>query len=366
MRRFQMIAVVFLIVLIAVALPRTAAAKVRLDSICTISGMHEVHLVGIGIVTGLNGTGDSSKHEVMHRRFGQILRLMNAPARKIDELKNVKNVALVKVYAVIPRHGIRYGQKLDCYVSSALDAPSLRGGILWPTAMLESLPGKRPRNGKRSVEAFGRAAGRIVIEDPKSQTVGRIPVGVQMTRDVINKFVSRNGYITLLVNPNLSSAYTANEVARAINEEFSVESTTSLAKATDANSVRVMIPPSYLKSPYEFVGLVMSVGVEQPHVQARVVVNAKTNTIIVTGEVEVSPVIVSIAGIQIDTQGTTAGGGGRDSFAAITDRRNPQSTKSLKDLIEAFRDLKVPPEDIIKVLRELHRAGKLYAEFIEK
>jgi flagellar P-ring protein precursor FlgI len=103
-------------------------------------------------------------------------------------------------------------------------------------------------------------------------------------------------------------------------------------------------------------------------VQARVVVNSKNNTIVVTGEVEVSPVMVSIAGLQIDTQGlgSSAGGGTREPFVSIPDRRNVQSTKSLKDLIDAFRDLKVPPEDIIKVLRMLNRSGKLYAEFVEE
>ena len=347
--------------------PPTAEAKVRLDSFCTIYGMHEVQLVGMGIVTGLNGTGDSSKNAPTMRRLAQIMRLMNAPAQDLRELRNVKNVALVQIHAVIPRQGIRYGQKLDCYVTSVMDAKDLRGGRLLATPLEESNPGKLPAQGKRSAQAFGIAAGQILIEDRRQPTVGKIPGGLMATKDVINRIVSKYGYVTILINRNLSSAYTANEVSRAINQDFEVESSTPIAKAVSPNSVRVMVPASYRKSPFEFVGQVMSVGVEQPHVQARVVVNSKNSTIVVTGEVEVSPVMVSIAGLQIDTQGSgSSGGGTRDSFVGIPDRRYAQSTKSLKDLIDAFGDLKVPPEDIIKVLRMLNRTGKLYAEFIEE
>jgi flagellar P-ring protein precursor FlgI len=368
MKLLRILLFTFLAAAIVAGTPRSAEAKVRLDSFCSIYGMYEVQLVGMGIVTGLNGTGDSAKNAPTMRRLAQVMRLMNAPAQDLRELRNVKNVALVQIHAVIPRQGIRYGQKLDCYVTSIMDAKSLRGGRLLATPLEESNPGKLPPTGKRSAVAFGIASGHIMVEDQKQPTVGRISGGLMATKDVINRIISKGNYITILINRNLSSAYTANEVARAINQDFEVESSTPIAKAVSPNSVRVMVPASYRKSPFEFVGQVMSVGVEQPHVQARVVVNSKNNTIVVTGEVEVSPVMVSIAGLQIDTQGlgTSSGGGTRDSFVGIPDRRNVQSTKSLEDLIKAFRDLKVPPEDIIKVLRMLNRSGKLYAEFIEE
>jgi len=341
---------------------RRAEAKVRLDSIATVYGMHERQLVGVGIVTGLNGTGDSSKSAPTMRTLGQMLRLMNVPAEDLRELRNVKNVALVRIEAKVPRHGVRFGQKLDVYVTSMMDAKSLRGGRLLATPLEDSVVSK-----KKPI-AMGIASGQIVVENSKTQTVGKIPGGLVMSRDILQQFVSREGYITVMLNRNYSSFYAANEVARAINQEFDIESKTPVAKAVSPNSIRVAIPRSYQKNPVECVGLVMSAGIEQPHTQARVIINSKTNTIVVTGEVEVSPVIVSVAGLQINTQGavTSAAQNSSDSFAPIPDRRNPDSTKNLRDLIEAFRDLKVPTEDIIKVLRTLNRSGKLYAEFIEQ
>lgn len=363
MRRSQTIAVVFVVTCVLSATPR-ADAKVRIGSFCTISGMRELHLVGMGIVTGLNGSGDSAKSAPAMRPLAQALNLMHMPAKDLKELSSVKNVALVKVEAVIPRHGVRAGQRIDVIVSSVMDAASLRGGRLW-AAPLEDSAVKKPGN---AIVSYGVASGRIIIEDPKFSTVGKIPGGLVVSKDVIRGFVSRHGDVTVLLDRSHSGFNSANEVAQAINEEFRIESGSNIAKAISPVGVRVLIPASYAKSPVEFVAHVLDVGVDQPNIEARVIVNAKTGVVIVSGEVEVSPVIIASQGLKINTQGTSGGtqAGGGDAFVPITDRQNKQSTQSLRDLIEAFRELQVPTADIIKILRELHASGKLHAKFEER
>lgn len=362
MRRTSLLAVT-LAATVVVLSPLRARAKVRIGSFCTISGMRETRLVGVGLVTGLSGTGDSPKSAPSIRALAQTLQLMNTRALSARELSTVKNVALVKVEAVIPGHGVRIGQKLDVVVSSMMDAKSLRGGRLWATP-LENSSVKKAGN---AILSYGTAAGEILVEDPKNPTSGKIPGGLVVSQDVVRGFVSQYGYVTLLLDRSHSGFGAANAVAQAVNDEFRIESQRTIAKAVSPVAVRVVIPASYRKSPVEFVANVLDVGVDQTNVEARVVVNAKTGVVIISGDVEISPMIVASQGLKITTQslgGTPAGG--REPFVPVPDPRNRQSTQSLRDLIEAFRELQVPTEDIIKILREMHASGKLHAKFIER
>ena len=96
------------------------------------------------------------------------------------------------------------------------------------------------------------------------------------------------------------------------------------------------------------------------------VVNARTGTVIVTGEVEISPVLISKNGLQIQIQAPGAGGaptGG--GFVELKDRRNPESSQQLKELVDSLNNLRVPTKDIIEIIRDLHKSGKLHAEYIE-
>jgi len=340
---------------------RSVDARVRLENICTIYGSKEIKLVGVGLVTGLNGTGDSGRNAPAMRALAQAMKLMNMPAQDVSELKNVKNVAVVRIDATIPKHGMRTGQTIDCYVSALMDAKSLRGGRLMASPVEDVAI--------RDDAVAGIASGSVLIEDAKVPTVGKIPGGIVVRKNFHMKFISPKGYITLMLDKNHASFYSASEIARRINEDFELEVGSKVARAAAPNAVRVTIPESYARVPVEFVANVLDVTVEQPHLQARVVVNSKTNTVVVTGEVEVSPTIISIDGLEIDTQsaGDSLSSPGRGSpFVPIPDRRTPQSTRNLRDLIDALRELRVPTEDIIKVLRLLQRSGKLHAEFIEE
>src|SRR5436190_3512912 len=112
----------------ALAVP--AQARPRLESICTVSGQQELRLIGMGLVTGLKGTGDGGKYMPMINALGMALRKLDNPATGAPELKEVNNVALVLIEATVPMNGIRRGQRIDCFVQSIGSAKSLRGGRL--------------------------------------------------------------------------------------------------------------------------------------------------------------------------------------------------------------------------------------------
>lgn len=349
-----------LMVSIALACAASAAeARVRLENICTVYGSSEIRLEGIGLVTGLNGTGDSGKNAVAMRALGQFLRNMNAPADTLKDLKDTKNVALVRVEAVIPRRGARLGQKLDCHITSLFDAADLRGGRLLTTPLEiseVSKPSSRPRT-------VAKAAGGVLIESKDQRTVGKIPGGASVQMDFVPQLVF-GGYVTLLLHPDQASYSSAAEIARRINEDFELEAREKIARAVGASAVRVKVPKTYDKVPVQFVANVLDVRVDQVNTEARVVINAKSNVVVISGEVEFSPAVVKIDGLQIDT--TVTPSAGNSLFAGVRDRRSPNSARNLRELIGALEDLQVPTKDVIAVIRELKASGKLHAKLIER
>lgn len=115
-----------------------------------------------------------------------------------------------------------------------------------------------------------------------------------------------------------------------------------------------------IDSPVDFIAQVLEISMEDPQTQARVVINAKTQTVIVTGEVQISPVLVSAKGLSVQVGG---GDTPTDSFRVLIDKESRQSTTQLRELVEALNQLQVPTSDVIEILREIHRSGKLHAVF---
>lgn len=341
---------------------RAAFARVKLESICSVYGPQEVKLTGLGLVVGLNGTGDGGKNLPAMRALQAALQRMNAPTA-LEELKNANNVAVVLIEATIPRSGIRRGQRLDCYISSVMGAKSLRGGrlLVCPLTLGKVDETQTP----------ALASGPIYIEGTDVLTTGKIPSGVLVMSNFMAEFVEdrkEEGYfVTLLLETAHSSFHSASEVARVINAEFSFEtSTNELAKAIGPGVIEVKVPEQYVSDPVRFLSLLLGVGIDNPHSEARVVVNVKSETIVVTGEVEISPVVISHknltvqVGDQVFEEDQPQG-----RFVPLLDRDASQSPQRLDDLVKALNQLRVPTSDIIQILRELHRSGKLHAVYVE-
>ncbi|MFI4852519.1 MAG: flagellar basal body P-ring protein FlgI [Gimesia chilikensis] len=333
-------------------------ARTRVENICSVYGMREIKLTGMGLVVGLDGTGDGPKNLPTIRSLAAALKHLNNPVVDLKDLAAANNVALVMIEATIPASGIRKGQKLDCFVSSMLGAKSLRGGRLLVA------PVATPEIGN---EVFaGLCSGAVILEDELSQATGKIINGLVMERDFELSFIDRRTRsITLLVDKRHAGFHTASEVARVINAEFSFEAgNRQLAIAQGPGRVFIRIPRQYIESPVEFIAAVMEVGIDRPHQQARVVVNPKSQTVVVTGEVEISPVVISHKNLTVGI-GNPAEGGLPGGFVPVNGQSGQQNTQRLQELVEALNQLRVPTEDVISIIRELHRSGKLHAEYDE-
>jgi flagellar P-ring protein precursor FlgI len=349
-----------LTLLAAFALPLRLDARPRVSALCSVMGQTEQRLVGMGIVTGLKGTGDGDKFLPTLKAMGSALSRFEVPIKDPAELKAGKNFAIVLVTATIPKEGAFRGQRLDCSVTSIGSAKSLEGGEL----LVTPLGNDEPENKL----AFATAAGAIRL-DSKSPNRGVISSGTLMVADVYNEVVHDDRF-RLLIHPDLAGFQSASEISSAINTNFSVEAGgREVARPLAPSIVEVAIPEGeYRKKPLEFIANVLSVSVDNPQQQARVVVNSRTGTVVVSADVEISPVVFGHKNLAVqigDTASTTpeepVPGIG---FVAIQDQQAQISPVKLKDLVDALNQLKVPTEDVVEILKHLRQTGRLHAELL--
>lgn len=338
-----------------------AQARPRLENICRVQGQREQKLIGLGLVIGLRGTGDGGDYLPTTRALMAALRSLNQPLDGGDLLKDSNNVALVMVHATVPATGIYRGQQLNCTVSSIGSAKSLDGGYLMMTPLQSSVI--------RDKRALALASGSVQLPDPKSERNGQVLSGVTIEvdfKEFAAIFVEDNQFTLLLDAPH-ASFHSASEVANVINSNISLEAYgRQIAKALAPGVIRVQIPQQYQTEPVEFVATILCTPIDVPHTEPRVVINTKTGTVIVTGEVEISPVLIAHKNLTIAVSGAPPadnGGEPQQGFVAFQEK-GQYNSQHLQDLLEALNQLKVPAKDVIDILKELHRSGKLHAKFI--
>lgn len=328
---------------------RPAQAVTRISNVCTIDGQMPLTVRGLGFVVGLNGTGDPDQTGPTARAFAAFLKLSNNPLLDVNELSNLGGVAAVEITATIPRTGISRGQQLDCQVSALFGAKSLQGGHLISSPVELA--------GVADDTVIGLASGRLIVEDLTSPTTARIPFGLVMEQTVDMNILRKRNQIRLLLNRQYAGYDMAREIERAINTRFYLEANNvNIARAASAVAVDVTIPEQY-DNHIEFLGLLTEITLKEAATAARVVVNASQGTIIVTGDVEISPAIIAHKNLNVEIT---------NPFVELRNQNGEQTPQQLADLVNGLNQLKVPTNDIIGILRELHFSGRLHAEFIER
>lgn len=324
----------------------SAHAVTRVGNVCTIDGQMPLTVRGLGLVVGLNGTGDPDQTAPTIRAFAAFLKLSNNPILDTADLNNLGGVAAVEITATIPRTGISRGQKLDCQVSALFGAKSLEGGRLITSPLeLASIADDT---------VVGLASGTLIVEDIANPTTARIPSGLVMEQTVDMNILRKPNQIRLLLNRQYAGFDMAREIERAVNTRFYLEANNvDIARAVSAVAVDVTIPEQY-NNHVEFLGLLTEVTVKEADTAARVVVNSRQGTVIVSGNVEISPAIITHKNLNVEIT---------SPFVEVTNQEAPQQ---LADLVSALNQLKVPTNDVIGILRELHYSGRLHAEFIER
>ena len=339
------------------------ALAVKVADITRIGGQRTNVLTGTGLVFGLKGTGDGGDFLPAMKELAALLTNFSNNTQVAD-LTKAQNVAIVTLTAVIPENGVRDGDHLDVHISSMAAATSLRGGRLFISPML----GPLPKGTKQGSGIYALAEGPVDIEDPTAPNSGVIHGGCVMEADLPAKAID-NGRFTLILEDPSASWTTANTIATIIND-LSDSKEEILAAAIDAKNIVVTIPQSERQHPDAFISRVLQLPVLLLPTEARVLINEHTGTIIVTGDVEISPVVISHKGLTISTIAPTPAPAARPGGAAASTRdvvsldTTQQGGAKLQDLALAFDQLKVPPEDRIAIVKELYRTGKLHAKLI--
>jgi len=346
----------FIPILVLILLPASTAYAVKIADITRISGQRSNILTGLGLVYGLKGTGDGGDFLPAIKPLAAMLGKFSDPAA-VKELGNVQNVALVSMTATIPPNGVRNGDHIDVYVTSLGAATSLRGGRLFVTPLTGPLAG---------AGIFALAEGPITLEDPSTPTTAVVKGGAVMEVDLPAKYIE-DGRFTLVVEDPAASWTTASMIAKAVNESEGAAGET-LAYAIDPKNVVVIIPPAERERPDSFISRVQRQLVPMVPSEARVQINERTGTMIVTGDVEISPVVISHRGLTISTIAPPPVPTPRTPVVTQKDvialDMTNQGGAKLQDLVNALDQLKVPAEDRITIVKELYKTGKLHAKLI--
>jgi flagellar P-ring protein precursor FlgI len=342
-----------LVLLCVLGLSRGALA-VKIADITRIEGQRTNVLNGLGLVYGLKGTGDGGDFLPAIRPLVSMLSKFGDPAT-VSELTKAQNVAVVSLTAVVPSVGAGYGDHIDVYVTTIGAAASIKGGRLFVAPMQGTIP-----NGG----IYAMSQGPITVEDASTPTSGVVKGGCVMEVDLKQQYID-NGKFKLIIEDPSASWTNSSTIAKMINDAMS-ENGETIAVASDPKEVVVSIPPSERDRPDSFIANVQRLPLPLLPTEARVQVNEKTGTLIVTGDVEISPVVISHKGLTITTvapAANTPAPGLRPRSTVALDTANSGGAK-LQDLVNALEQLKVPVEDRITIVKELYKTGKLHAKLI--
>ena len=346
----------------------TRAHAVQVQDIVRLKGAERSKLVGMGLVVGLNGSGDGGEFKPAMRPLAEVIGRLIDPNVVAAELEDAENVALVALSATLPSGGVREGDRVDVHVSSVGPAESLEGGRLF----LIPMTGPHPDS---PVYAF--AEGAVTIEDEDTPTVGVVEDGAQLTRDVMSHYLDRQGRITLVINDSNASWPVANSLASLINGLINPGGST-VAQAIDQKNVLVKVPEYERENPAAFISQILQTYIDPSQVStgARVVINERTGTIVVSGNVQISPVIISHKGLTITTVTPNAQQAQQQPQQQQNNDGQPQEQRfisvdpgdrggaELADLLDAFNQLKVEAQDRIEILKLMHESGKLHAKLV--
>jgi flagellar P-ring protein precursor FlgI len=209
--------------------------------------------------------------------------------------------------------------------------------------------------------------GPIVMEDPSTPTAGVVKGGCVIETDIPAHYIDDRGRFTLILDDPSASWTMASTIAKIVNDGLSDDGQ-PLATALDPKSVEVIIPPAERERPDGFISRVQLLPVTLVPSEARVQVNDRTGTIVLTGDVEISPVVISHKGLTISTIDPAPVPSPRQPViternAVALDTTSAGGAK-LQELLNALDTIKVPAEDRIAIVKELHKTGKLHAKLI--
>ncbi|HEX5783797.1 flagellar basal body P-ring protein FlgI [Hydrogenophaga soli] len=354
---------------VSVAWPSVAAAQsMRIKEVAAVQGVRTNQLTGYGLVVGLDGTGDQTNQmQYTSQSLGNYLQQLGItlPAGITPQMKNV---AAVLVTAQLPPFA-QPGQMVDVAVSSIGNAKSLRGGTLISTP-LKGLDGEiyAIAQGNLIVGGAGASGGGSKVQ-VNHLSAGRVPQGAQVERSVPTPFLNGD---TLTLGLNSADYATANRVAQAINRAKG----DGTAVAVDGRTVQLQMPASVNR--VAFLAELEELRLENTVPAARVIVNARTGSVVLNQAVTLNPVAVahgnlsvSISATPVISQPNAFSTGGQTVVTERADikiQQEPgaliqmQAGAQLSDVVKALNALGATPQDLLAILQAIKAAGALNAE----
>ncbi|MEI6551493.1 MAG: flagellar basal body P-ring protein FlgI [Betaproteobacteria bacterium] len=351
----------------------------RIKDLTTVAAMRSNQLIGYGLVVGLQGTGDGADVSFTAQSMKTLLNRLGVSlegplsdfetatsAGKVD----IKNVAAVMVTAELPGFA-KPGQKIDITVSTIGKASSLRGGTLLLSS-LRGVDGEIYALAQGSLTATGidaaAAGSKVAIGVP---TASRVPSGATVERIVQNPFDKAD---RIVLNVRESDFTTTNAIVNAINGRFGND----VARALDGVSITLQAPQD-LTQRVAFMSMIENMDVMPGEPNARVVVNAKTGTVVISRNVRVTAAAVTHGTISVSiaatneisqpgafSQGQTAAV--QNAEVNVTEPNKPmflfQPGVDLRQIVDAVNQVGASPSSLIAILEALKSSGSLRAELI--
>jgi flagellar P-ring protein precursor FlgI len=277
-----------LAVLAVMAAPALAAAQVKIKDLIIADATVPVRLVGYGLVTGLDGTGDLT---IGGRSGGQTVQSVVNLLRRFDievppAMLRTRNVAAVLVTAELSPF-LRPGGRFEVQVSSLGDARSLRGGVLWMTPLVPDV----------GAEPVATAQGSVLLSDGDDArngrlvaTSARIPTGGLLEQPLPRPAVVASNTL-LLREPDLA---TATRMAAAIDSAFGAQ----IARVDDPGAVTLALPADVAGGAAVAMARIGDLRV-MPDRASRIIIDARDGTVVAGGDLAVGAAVVSHAGVTL-------------------------------------------------------------------
>jgi len=341
----------------------------RIKDVTTVEGIRENMLIGYGLVVGLNGTGDKQQTIFSIQSLGNMLQRLGVNVQNQITNIQVRNIAAVFVTATLPPFA-RPGLKIDVTVSSIGDAKSLAGGTLLLTPLAAG-DGQVYAVAQGSLVIGGYSAGTAANSKVVNQpNVGRIPLGALIEKDSSLNLTQMHSLSLLLRDDDFD---TATEIATSINKELG----SSAAHVVDSRRIEI---PDLKAAGGDVPALMARIGNLTVHTKpaAKVVVNERTGTVVMGGNVTISAcsILHGNLSIQVSTefqvsQPAPFSKTGKTEVVPQTQvqaQETPVQVVQLKEgatveeLIRGLQTMGATARDIVAILQSIKAAGSLNAE----
>ena len=337
---------------------------VRVKDIANLRGARDNQLIGFGLVVGLDGTGDSPGSLLSRKPIVNALERVGISLASEDI--SGQSIAAVWLTATLPAFS-KSGQRLDVTAATIGDAVSLRGGVLLMAplrgpdrlvyAVAQGPISGIPQGVSRAEALPPEELAGLPVGARMVASVGAVPGGALVEREINLNLNSRARLFLNLKSPDFTTAF---RLAKLIDQNLGYRT----ARAKDAGTVEILVPDSYLGQTVELISRIENMEIT-PDSVAQVVLDERSGTVVMGGQVRISPIAISQGGLSIQVK-----------IPAADPEANPEGNiiesgvfmfkggADLKEIVDGFNKIGASSKDLIEMLKAVKAAGALHAELI--